>query len=543
MKNPIATSLIRRWERLASDRGTTESTWQEIADHELGRRDFTAERTPGEQRQRLIYDDTSKQSGSLLAGAMHSLLTNPATPWFDLRFADPDLNEIPEAARWLHMTTRTLRAAVNRPRARFHSQMAELYIDEVYFGTAALFVHDAMGDGVRFSARPLREIFASEDESGVIDTVFRFFPLSNRQAISAFGDNAPELVKKQVDDKPEDMRKYLHAIYPRDDFMPSMLDVSGMPFQSVIIDMDTKSSISQGGFHEFPIAIPRWSKDAGEIYGRGPGWEALSDQRMLNEMKRVRLKAAQKAVDPPLLVDSDSVLGKNLFTTPGSVIPINASSSILNPPVQALESRARFDVAQLETTETRQQVMDAFQHQLLEMIRDPRMTATQVLEISAQVQRHLAPILGRQQTELLDPVIERVFAIEARAGRIPAPPAELSGQDLRIEYVSPIARAQKANDAKAIIDVFTAASNLSQVDPGVLDVIDFDVGLRTLADAMSVPPTIIRSLIEVQERREAAAALAQEKQALEQAGGIAKVASGIAPLTQAMNPQSGGPPA
>ncbi|UCC74107.1 MAG: head-tail connector protein [Gemmatimonadota bacterium] len=533
---PNAKDLTRRYEQLANERKTFEANWQEIADHELGRRDFITMRTAGEQRMQRIYDDTAKVSGGLLAGAMHSLLTNPATKWFELKFEDNRLNQIPTAALWLHFAEKQLYNAFNRPEAGFHAQLAENYIDLVYFGTSCLFVEDVAGSGVRFSARPLAEMYLAENAAGRIDTVFRKFRLTARQAVELFGVRAKRAQKDMNSNRPDDRRDYLHVIVPNGDRTVGRIDVAGMAWASFMVAFEENEILSAGGYREFPLAIPRWQKDAGETYGRGPGWDALSDQKMVNEMKRVSLKAGQKAVDPPLLVDSEGVLPSQLRVRPGGIIPINAVMSQLNPPVQALESKTRFDISVTLIEDTRQQVKEAFHHQLIEMIRDPRMTATQVLELSAQMQRHLAPILGRMQTEMLEPTIERVFAIEARAGRLPAIPLELQGQPLKIEYVSPVARAQKASDARAIIDLFNIGSGLVQIEPGVLDVLNMDAGIRELADALGVPPTVIRSVEQVEARRQAMAQLAEERDAERQTQIAADVAQKVVPLVQSGAP-------
>src|SRR3546814_4077959 len=83
-----------------------------------------------------------------------------------------------------------------------------------------------------------------------------------------------------------------------------------------------------------PYMVPRWSKDAGEIYGRSPGWNALPDQKMLNEMSRTVLKAAQKAVDPPLMVADDGVL-MPLRTHPGGINVVRAGA-LSNDPLRPL---------------------------------------------------------------------------------------------------------------------------------------------------------------------------------------------------------------
>lgn len=525
--------LIARVDELSADRRTTENTWQEIADNLLGRRDFTTERTPGQQRMQRIYDDTSKVSSSLLAGAMHSLLTSPSARWFALRFEDPRLQDIPEAAPWLKLAEKRIYAALAAPKANFHAQLAETYIDLINFGTAGIFIDDVPGVGTMFSARPLSELFLAEDPSGRIDTVVRLFKLTARQAVELWGDKAKEAARSVNSGRSEDRSTYAHIILPNDDQIIGNMDTSGMPWASFHLSIDgEKAILGEGGFHEMPLPTPRWEKDAGEVYGRGPGWNALSNQKMLNEMKKITIKAGQKAVDPPMMVDSEGVLPGDLRFSPGSVIPVNTVMSSMNPPIQPLPFGGDFNISVALIEDARKAVQDSFHHQLIETIRDPRMTATQVLELSAQMQRHLAPILGRMQTELLEPIIERVYAIEARAGRLPEPPPEIGDQPLKIDYVSPVARAQQTSDARAIIDFSGFIANLSNVAPDLLDVVDFDEGARELGEAFGVPPNMIRDREAVEARRQAAREIAmqeeEERQAVAAVDQLTKLAS-IAP--------------
>lgn len=523
--------LNARCEELVAERATTENTWQQIADHMLGRRDFTVARTKGQQRMQSIYDDTSKVSSSLLSGAIHSLMTSPAAKWFELSFANHEFNDDADSSIWLDTVERRIYSALAAPKANFHAQLAEMYIDLINFGTGGLFIDDVPGIGVRFSARPLQELYLAEDPSGRIDTIVRKFMLTARQAVELWGDEVESAKRTLNAGKSEDRNEYIHVILPSDDFSVGKIDSSGMPWASFFLSTADHSVVDSGGFHELPIVTPRWEKDAGEVYGRGPGWNALSNQKMLNEMKRVKITAGQLNVLPPILVDSEAVLPGDLRLAPGTVIPINSIMSSMNPPVQPVQLGGNAGMTTEDIIDARKAIQDSFHHQLIETIRDPRMTATQVLELSAQMQRHLAPILGRQQTELQDPIIDRVFAIEMRAGRLPEPPPQISDQVIKIVYVSPVARAQQTSNARAIIDFGGVAANIAQVNPESLDVVDFDVQLRELADALGVPPTGIRDSKAVALRRKAAAEQAaqqeEERQAVVATDQIAKLAKAL----------------
>ena len=125
------------------------------------------------------------------------------------------------------------------------------------------------------------------------------------------------------------------------------------------------------------------------------------------------------------------------------------------------------------------------------------MSATQVLQLVQEMQRLLGPMLGRQQAELLEPMIERVFGILLRAGMLPPLPAALVGVPLRVDHVSPIARAQKAGDAQAVLRTLEAAEAMAVLDPQVTDLIDPDAGLRLIAEANGVPAKALRGVEDV----------------------------------------------
>ena len=206
--------------------------------------------------------------------------------------------------------------------------------------------------------------------------------------------------------------------------------------------------------------------------------------------------------------------------------------SFLNPPIQTIYSKNNFSIGVELIQDKRKQVQDAFHWDLLQLITNrglTPMTATQVLELSKNIQRLLSPILDRIQSEFLEPLIERVFAIQLRRGRFQPPPPELSGAKIKVEYVSPVARAQRDQDSLAIVDIFRVAAETAQVDPGITAVVDFDEGLRVIAKNKGVPVRVIRTADAVEEIRQGERELAEQQAeaiALQQEAETVKTAAG-----------------
>lgn len=523
--------IVRRYERLADEKAVTDSTLQQIADHLFGSRDFTTRRTRGERRGVEIYDGTARQAGNLLSSGLHTMLTNTATKWFRLKPEDERLLEVNGVPEWFQAAEDVMYGTFNRPEARFMTQMHEVFIDIVNFGGAGLFISDDPGRGVLFSARPLAELVFAADAQGIIDNVFRKFTYTARQAHQQFGENVSSKVKRQLsDNKPDEESEYLHWVRPRNDIAAGKITAIGMPWASTYVSLDEKKILTQSGFNEMPYMTPRWRVEQGETYGRGPGWDALADGKMLNAMKKTKIGSAQLAMAPPWLVDDDGLISQ-LRTAPRS-INIQRSTSLRPDSVRPLVSGVQPDLGIEEIRDTRGQVRGSFHWELLQLIQDPRMTATQVLQIAKQTMVLLSPTLGRQHVELLEPMVERVFGICDRQGRFPAPPPEIAERPIRVEYVSAVARAQKQSEADAILNYLTAMANLAQVDPGVMDNVDTDQASKVLADGFEVPLSIIRSAADVAEVRQAKIDQMQAQQDIEQAATMAGAVAKLAPVLE-----------
>jgi hypothetical protein len=176
----------------------------------------------------------------------------------------------------------------------------------------------------------------------------------------------------------------------------------------------------------------------------------------------------------------------------------------------------------------RNAIRQAFFVDQLLMANGPSMTATEVLQRNEEKMRLLGPVLGRLQAELLQPLISRSFALLLRNGLLPTAPEELQGQDIDIEYVSPLAKAQKMTDLQSMLRGFEVLLQMQQVAP-VMDYLDDDKLVQYLVETTGIPARVIRSPNEVQQlRRQRAEAQAQQAQAQQEAA-IADQAQKLAP--------------
>lgn len=505
----LARDLIRRQESLAAERGNLDQLWHEIADLVLPlRADFTHLRQPGEKRAQKIFDGTAGQAAENLAAGLWGLITNAANDWFTLRADLAEEEETAETKLWLDEVTRRMRASFAGNGQRFYARVMELYADLVTFGTGIFYVEEVPETGrIHYSCRHLSECFIAENARDEVDTLFRRFQFTARQAVSRWGEACHPALQRAAEKEPDRRFAFLHAVMPREaggmEGRAMSAHDAETPFVSHYVDVEHGLLLASGFYHEFPYQVPRWSTATRGLYGDSPAMLALPDIKMLNAMSKTTIIAAQKSVDPPLLA-VDEVAVRGLRTHPGGIIYGGLDEN----------GRRRYEPLQaggniglgLELEEQRREaVRQAFYFSLLLMVQQPNQTATEVLARQEEKLRLMGPHLGRIQAEFLDPLIRRQFGIMRRANQLPPPPRQLQARGVRIEYVSPLARAQRAGEGAAIVRALEALAPIGAVKPEIYDNIDADAAARALTQSFGAPNHLLRSKAAVADLRAAAA--------------------------------------
>lgn len=113
-----------------------------------------------------------------------------------------------------------------------------------------------------------------------------------------------------------------------------------------------------------------------------------------------------------------------------------------------MEAPGKFDISQLVLDDLRSRINHALLADSLAQISAPNMTATEVLERTAQMARILGASFGRLQAELLTPLLKRAFCILRRRGDIMN--FDLDGKVVDLQYKSPLALVQARKDVSTV---------------------------------------------------------------------------------------------
>tara|TARA_X000000368_G_C23058430_1_gene725377 strand:- start:15835 stop:16365 length:531 start_codon:yes stop_codon:yes gene_type:complete len=165
----------------------------------------------------------------------------------------------------------------------------------------------------------------------------------------------------------------------------------------------------------------------------------------------------------------------------------------------------------------------------------PQMTATEVVARTEEKMRLLGPVLGRLQAELLQPLINRSYNILLRQEQLPPPPQVIAGQDIEIEYVSPLAKAQRQTDVQSTMQMLQVVQPVAQIDPTIIDHLDGDGLIKHLLKSLSIPASVIRSEDEIQARRNKKQEEQQQQGQMQEQMQQAEIAKNSAPMVEAFN--------
>lgn len=500
-------TLIRQHENRRNSRANWESQWQDIADRVLPQMaDFNVKRSDGAVRTEKMLDSSAALAAQRALAAITSFFW-PSNQRYQKLTPDAATKKKPTsqaAAEYLDSLTDKLFAVRYATHASFEAQMSEAGLSFLVFGTGILFIDDMLTDpsqkkpGILYKSVPLSQSYISENSAGKIDTMDRRFPWTLRQVNQRFPGKLEGQLQARFEKNPEEKVDVVHTVCPRADYDPSGLGGMHMPWASCYFLPDQKVMLEEGGFRSWPFAIMRYMTSSGEVYGRSPAWLAMSNIRTLNTMKRTTLASAQKAADPPMLLDEDGALGA-FSQAPGA----NNYGMLKDgkPLAQPLITGARLEISIEMMDKERDVIASAFFLDVFKaLIDNPQMTATQALELLQERATLMAPVGGRIESEGLGPMTEREIDILANGGELLElgdMPQELiaSNGAFKIEYTSPMRQAMRASEAIAITRTLEQLLPLAQEDPSVLDVFkSLALVGHELAEINGVPAKLLNDL-------------------------------------------------
>ena len=521
-----AGAICSRYEQLKTVRSTRDTEWSDIVDYFMFRRRDVTGKQASTFRTEEIYDLTAYHANQKLAGGQIAYVCPKSEQWWKYEADIGSDGAIGIDDYFSKVTEITSKELHN---SNFYEKIHEALLDRSAFGLMGILMEETQ-NGVNFQHLDIGSFVISENENGIIDTVIREFELSARNAVSKFGDKVTDKIQKASEDTPDQMFKFLHYVCPRKVYNPDSINPKDLPWKSIFVSLDEKEVIKEGGFHENPYIISRFVKIDSDPYGYGPGLAALPVIKSANIIERDLDILGEKMANPPILIPSD--FEYDVDSQAGGITMFDSTSPNALP--KEWQQAGRYDIGLDRLNSKRTTINDMFYVPMIEMFaaletKQP-LTATEVMARQQEKIMNFSPTFSRLTSEFLDPLLTRLYGIVARQGKLPELPPVLQGADFKISYKSKIAIMLSQQGSQNFLMYWQALGSLAQVDPSVLQTINFERTSRELAQSFNVPIEYLNTELEIEQARQAQAEAAAQQQ--QQA--MTEKAMASAPIAEAL---------
>lgn len=496
MKDPLAKKYLERYIKAKAFRENWVPLFEECYEYALPQRESFYYEEAGQRRDDKIFDETAVVGVQEFASRLQSGLVPNFARWADLvsgsevpkdqrEAIDKDLDEVTEYVFEILQSS------------NFNQEVHESFMDlAVGTGVLACEEGDALNPVV-FSAIPLPHVVLDTGPDDRIDHVFRerkkirFAELKILYPNGTFDEKVTSRMQR------DDTTTVLEVVCRDYD----LKNEEGYYHYAICMETETVLHKKQmKGVGSNPFICFRWSKCAGEVYGRGPLLNALSAIKTTNLTIELVLENAQMSISGIYQMEDDGVINPDTIRlVPGTIIPKAMGSQGLQP----INAAGRFDVAQLILSDMRLNIKRALYNDMLGNPDKTPATATEVAERMADLSRRIGSAFGRLQAELVQPVLQRVIYILKKQGRIEVP--TVNGREVKVRSISPLAQAQANQDISSVARYLQLVGGT--FGPEMLQLlIDSEATAIHLAKKFGVPENLIRS----EEQRKQIAAIAQQ---------------------------------
>lgn len=544
--------------QLENERSNFDSHWADLGRYILPRRPrfSITDVNRGDRRNQNIIDSTATLAVRTLRSGMMGGITSPARPWFRLTTPDQGLAESGAVKGWLSMVSNRMSTIFLK--SNIYNTLPIVYGDMGVFATGALFIEEDMEETIRTFSLPIGSYYISTNDKLKVDVFLRKFQMSVRQLVTKFGKLKPDgsgqadwsvfsnWVKSSWDrGEYENWIEVVHVIKPNPEFDPKKLEAKYKRYLSCYYERGAAGSIgtgyssgvdddrylSESGYNYFPVLCPRWEVTGEDVYGTDcPGMVALGDIKQLQTGEKRGAQAIEKMINPPMTGPS-SLRNSPATILPGGITYVDARDAA-NGFRPSHETRFSINELEMKQAQVRGRIQRAFYEDLFLMLAESdrrQITAREIDERKEEKLLALGPVLEQMNQDLLDPLIDNTFDIMIQQDLVPPPPTELQGVELKVEYISTMAQAQKLIGIGGIERFLGFVGQMAQFKPDILDKIDGDQTIDIYGEMTSVPPGIVRddaATAQIRDQRAAAQQQAAQAEQIQQASVTAKNLSG-----------------
>lgn len=400
--------------QMYDERQQQEDTWRKLSRYinpTRGRFDEDNRTSEGKRRDLYLLDPYPMEAHSKCAAGLHSGLTSPSRPWFELGLADEELASYHTVKLWLDDCKEILMDVYAK--SNIYNMLLQIEAELSQFGTASALLLEDYNTAIWARPYTCGEYAGDVDARGRVVKMARKMRMKAWQLIEEFGEDVVSDAVRNANAKNDEQTDFeiQMLIEKNPKYDPDAFGVGNFPWRSYYFETTEQSKFLKiSGYHECPFLMPRWTTIANGIYGTGPGHNALGNCMQLQKLETVNMQLLENRANPPMIVPASV----------GKVNRLPGKQTVVADPTIGAGIRPLF-----ETTGSREEVMQAIQFKqsqigaafyndlfvMLAQQDTPQMTAREVAERHEEKLLMLSPVLEQMHNEVLAPLTKRTFEI------------------------------------------------------------------------------------------------------------------------------------
>jgi len=453
-----------------------DSFWQDAAElHFPEHADFT-DRRDADDYESNLYDSTPAMFRRDFGNWLGSVLRPKGRDWFKGKLGDEELDNTPSVRSYLEARDRGLRGLMYDHKSLFIQSNVLADHQYVTFGNSVSSVEPRKTrDGLLYRTWHLKDCAWLDNEEGQTDTMFRKLTYTVRDLCvkERQGWDIPTKVKEKLEKDPTAKVNCLHVEMPIDHYYqgakPKKKDAD---FVSVYVCQDTKDILFEEERSGFRYIVSRWFRLPNSPYAISPCVTSSNpDARTLQSMTWSIMQAGELAVEPPLVGQSETVLGPvNLF--PGGVTWVDKRyDERMGAGLRPLDMGKVPELGVSLHGGIREQLANIwYLNKLFLPQTDHEMTAQETERRWQEFLRASQPIIEPAEPERNGRILDATMQAAIQMGRYGTKddmPEELDGKDIAWSYDNPIEDARKQGTLAAFQSAMQVTEAAAQADPTV----------------------------------------------------------------------------
>ena len=430
--------VVEKFSELKSERSKYIRKWKDIQDYVALTNEINAEfeeqHNKSKQKDVYINDPTgficTNQAGDYLAGILwgEEGVTLEVSDYIKKKSGGQDFSAFYKKA------TEITLEQVNATDAGFSSILKGYCYEQVSFGTSGIgayrskeFDNEQSECCLNYKPYGVYNSCCDEGSNNKVNVIYTVYNWTINRIIEEFCIDNGEFQEQLFEALPDEIKEFyksgklnqkkklVYAVMPNNFYRMYKRGKAGARYKGYWFIESTKQVFKVDYFRELPVAMCRYIRVNGQVYGESSGSLAISSIKILNHVKGDAVDNIEKTTDTPLGVYSGALTAGNVVNRSAGAITVfntKAGANGQNPIFPISQTGDISAIVNFLLPELKKDITNIYKiDQLLDFNNQTQMTATESNFRMSIRGKSITGVLTQQKAEVMEPVLHRSISI------------------------------------------------------------------------------------------------------------------------------------